>query len=79
MDLRLEKVLLGTSRWNLDEDGVLLYVGGRLVAIFVRLSADHGELEGHWHLEASFGLRERMEPFPTMEEAAAWAAQNREA
>lgn len=78
MEFQLEKLLLGTSRGNLDDDGRLVYAGDRLVAVLVRLSPEHAELAGHWYIEVSFGVRERMEPFATLEEAASRVAQNRE-
>jgi len=38
-----------------DGEGRLVFVEGRLAAIAVRLSAEHGALSGRWFLEAAFG------------------------
>ena len=56
MSLRLEPVQVATG---LDNDGMLVFAGDRLVAVLVRLSDAHEDLgvAGHWHLEAGFGLR----------------------
>lgn len=37
-----------------DSEAVLAFREGRLTAVLSHLSAIHGELEGHWFLEASF-------------------------
>ncbi len=39
-----------------DDEGILLFVGGKLVACLVRLAdGSHGDLRGHWCIEAAFG------------------------
>jgi hypothetical protein len=39
-----------------DEEGCLVVADGRLVAVLVRLSAEHyDEFAGRWYLEAGFG------------------------
>ena len=59
-----------------DEDGVLLFADGRLVAIVVRLSdPSHGNMRGHWYLEWAFGdsyCAPCPEPFPDVEAAEEW-------
>jgi hypothetical protein len=38
-----------------DEEGSLAFVDGRLAAVLVRLSDQHGDRAGHWFVEAGFG------------------------
>ncbi len=38
-----------------DEDGMLVFIEGRLVAVLVQLSGLHDDREGSWFLEAGFG------------------------
>jgi len=39
-----------------DHDGFLVFADDVLVAVFVRLEDEaHGDLRGHWFLEAGFG------------------------
>jgi hypothetical protein len=60
-----------------DEDGVLVRVDDRLVAVLVRLSAPyHGGIKGHWFLEAGFGRcgTVAMESFVSLEAALRWIA-----
>lgn len=38
-----------------DEDGCLVFLNGRLVAVLVRLSDQHGDMAGYWFLEHGFG------------------------
>jgi hypothetical protein len=37
-----------------DEEGLLLFVRGKLVAVLVRLSDIHEGLEGAWHVETTY-------------------------
>ena len=74
MAARLEKVALGGDG-TADEDGRLLFIDDRLIAVLSLLSDLHGPLEGHWFMEAGFGLSERDEPFATLEEATRWIAE----
>lgn len=56
-----------------DAEGRLVYADGRLCAVLVKLSADHGDLEGCWHLEVGFGPCEaRCAVFPDLDAARAW-------
>lgn len=38
-----------------DEEGRLVFRGGKLVAVLVRLSGRHGDGAGRWFLEHGFG------------------------
>lgn len=38
-----------------DGEGRLVFADGRLAAVAVRLSTEHGALAGRWFLEAAFG------------------------
>jgi hypothetical protein len=77
MTLRLEPVRVATG---LDEEGMLVFLGDRLVAVLVQLSETHEDLgvAGHWHLEAGFGLRltGRERPFPDLDAAQSWISQH---
>ena len=60
------------------EPGLLIFVGGALVAVFSRLdqSIEH-ESKGQWYLEAGFGRCETAAPplFASQDEAEEWVAQ----
>lgn len=51
MSLVLEPVRIAVE----EGEGVLVFSGGRLVAVLAQLSALHGSLEGCWFPEAIFG------------------------
>lgn len=58
-----------------DEDGLLILIGGELVAILVRLADDgHGDDVGQWFVEATFGEWPvgRKRSFPDVQAAADW-------
>jgi hypothetical protein len=58
-----------------DEDGMLVFFDGRLVAVLVRLSDENEVAPGDWYLEAGFGrgLDGRNHPvFPTLDAAQGW-------
>jgi hypothetical protein len=59
-----------------DEEGCLVFADGRLVAVLVRLSDEHGEMAGRWFLEAGFGRLDGPQhpTFVDLEAAQAWAA-----
>jgi len=38
-----------------DQEAVLVFRNGNLLAVLTRLSAIHGDLKGKWFLEAAFG------------------------
>jgi hypothetical protein len=69
-----QPVRVGTSM--AEEDGRLVLVDGKLVAVLVRPSDVHpqAELHGQWFVAAGFGpIFEKHEVFPTLEDAVAWA------
>lgn len=69
MTLTVQPVLLGNPD---DQDGVLVFDGGRLVAVLCRLSATHGHRAGQWFLESSFGVAALdTDMFGTIEQACA--------
>jgi hypothetical protein len=73
MEVSLEAVLVDTG--SEDNDGRLVLVDGRLVAVLVRLNLeDHGLLRGAWYLECGFGACATGEAayFVSLEEAADW-------
>ena len=53
MTLTLEPVHIQTG--SSDEEGRLVFADGRLVAVLVRLSDQHGDVAGHWYYEHGFG------------------------
>jgi hypothetical protein len=59
-----------------DQEGFLVFADGRLVAVLVRLSAEHEGLAGRWFFEHGFGrLDAPTHPiFVDSEEAEAWIA-----
>ena len=76
MTLRLEPVRVATG---LDEEGMLVFVHDRLVAVLVQLSDAHEELgiTGHWFLETGYGFRLAggKGTFPDLDAAQAWISQ----
>ena len=74
MSLRLEPVWVA-SRSD-DTEGRLVFAGGCLVAVLVRLSDMHDADAGRWFLEAGFAwLEGRRQPvFADLDEAQAWIA-----
>ena len=61
-----------------DDHGLIVRVDDRIVAIFTKLSADcHGQLRGHWFLEAGFGrcAAHAVEPFESLSLGLAYLAQ----
>ena len=75
-DLRLQPVRVATG---LDEEGMLVFAEGRLVAVLVQLSDAHEDLglAGHWFLETSYGLHSagRVPAFLDLDAAQAWISQ----
>lgn len=57
-----------------DREGVLTFRDGRLLAVLSRLSDIHGDLEGHWFIEATFGPVPRRQPpaFGTLQQFEEW-------
>lgn len=60
-----------------DREGRLVFHGGELVAVLVRLDDEmHGRDRGLWFLEAAFGrFLKRADPFLTLAEAEEWVSQ----
>jgi hypothetical protein len=61
-----------------DEEGMLVFSEGKLVAVLVHLSDENEIAPGDWYLEAGFGSRldELSHPtFPTLEAAQDWIEQ----
>ena len=76
MALRLQPVRVATG---LDEDGMLVFVHDRLVAVLVQLSDAHEDLglTGYWFLETGYGFRLAggTGTFPDLDAAQAWISQ----
>ena len=62
------------SEWP-EEEAVLVFRGGRLLAVLSRLSGVHGELAGRWFVEALFrGQTGSTVPtFAALEDFCSWA------
>ena len=54
MSLTLQPTRVATGS---DEEGMLVYAEGRLVAVLVHLSEENEIAPGDWYLEAGFGSR----------------------
>ncbi len=62
----LEPVKVAVSKH--DENGVIVRVNDRIVAVLIRLDAAfYNEDRGHWYLEAGFGLCAGFAPAPFAE------------
>ena len=76
MALRLQSVQVATG---FDEEGMLVFVHDRLVAVLVQLSDAHEELgiTGYWFMETRYGfpLTEKPPLFPDLDAAQAWIGQ----
>ena len=72
MSVTLLPVLVRTE--TADEDGRLVFYGGKLVAVLVRLSDAHEGMSGHWFLERGFGRLDHPCPpvFDGLDPACAW-------
>jgi hypothetical protein len=53
---------------------MLVFFGGALIAVLVKLDETHDDLEGRWYAEAAFSDLERMgeHTFQTLDDAADW-------
>jgi hypothetical protein len=72
MSLSLQPVLVETG--CPDEEGCLIFVGGKLAAVLVRLSPEHGARSGRWFVEKGFGRFDGPSHpiFPDVEAAQDW-------
>ena len=59
-----------------DEEGLLVFADGRLVAVLVRLSDRHGTAAGQWFYERGFGRLDGPDHpvFSDLEAAQSWIA-----
>lgn len=73
MAVTLQPVLVETG--TRDEEGRLVFVDGRLVAVLVLLSDAHEDVAGHWFLEHGFGRLHAHLTFPGLGAATAWIAE----
>ena len=75
MKLTFQPVPIDTG--GTDEDGCLMFVNDRLVAVLVRLSEQHGSQAGSWYFEHGFGrLDGPSHPlFSELDEAQDWVAE----
>jgi hypothetical protein len=77
MAVRLQPVTVGTGP---DEEGMLVFVHDRLVAVLVRLSEIHEGLgvAGQWFLETGYGLRSgaRAPTFGDLAAAQTWITEH---
>jgi hypothetical protein len=72
MSLTLQPTRVATGA---DEEGMLVFADGRLVAVLVHLSDENEIAPGDWYLEAGFGPRlddPNHPTFPSLEAAQAW-------
>ena len=72
MSLHLQPAQVATG--SDDQEGQLIFHAGRLVAVLVRLSDQHGDQAGKWFLEAGFGcVNDPSSPvFTDLDEAQDW-------
>jgi hypothetical protein len=70
MKLEFQPVRVATR--SEDQEGVLAFANGQLVAVLVRLSELHADLAGSWFLEAGFGTRETHLTFRDLDAAEEW-------
>ena len=68
----LRPVRINTA--SLDEEGLLVFVADRLVAVLVKLSEQHGSDAGRWFLEHGFGRLDDLKrpTFIELEAAKRW-------
>ena len=71
MTLTLQPTQVATIN---DEDGMLVFFNGRLVAVLVHLSDENEVAPGDWYLEAGFGrgLEHDHPTFPSLDAAQEW-------
>ncbi len=75
MSLTLQPTRVATGA---DDEGMLVYSDGKLVAVLVHLSDENEVAPGEWYLEAGFGRGfegPNHRSFPTLEAAQDWISQ----
>jgi hypothetical protein len=57
-----------------DEEGLAAFAGGKLIAVFVRLSPEHTDKAGQWYAEKLFGRLDRPDApvFPDQDALKSW-------
>lgn len=75
MTLALQPTRVATGS---EEEGMLLYADGRLVAVLVHLSDENEIAPGDWYLEAGFGRLDGPDrpTFVDLSEAQEWIEEN---
>ena len=75
MNIRFDPVRIATGS---EEDGVLAFLDGKLIAVLVRLAPDNEIAPGEWFMEASFdGLGSIAAPtFPGLDDVERWILSN---
>ncbi len=73
MKLTLQPVRVAVG---LDEEGMLVFVDGRLVAVLVQLSDTHEDMAGEWFLETGYGALSGPDHpvFPSLGAAREWVS-----
>lgn len=76
MTLELRPVRVDTG--GPDEEGRLVFLADRLVAVLVQLSAQHQDAAGQWFLEHGFGRLDKpnLPLFTNLELAQLWIENN---
>lgn len=77
MNLTLQPVMVDTGE---EGEGCLVFAGGWLVAVLVRLSDNHADTEGFWFLEKGFGRLDCPDPpsFSDLATAQQWIREHLE-
>lgn len=72
MTIEFQPVRVNTG--SPDEEGRLVFVAGRLVAVLVRLSDQHEDASGQWYLEHGFGVLNdpASSTFPSLQVVETW-------
>jgi hypothetical protein len=76
MTLEFQPIAVATG--SADREGALVLLEGRLLAVLVRLSDQHGTVSGRWFLEHGFGRFDQpvYKVFPDLNAAREWFAQS---
>jgi len=76
MTLEFHPIIVATG--SADREGALVLWKGRLLAVLVRLSDQHGAESGRWFLEHGFGRFDQpvYKAFPDLNAAQEWFAKS---